>query len=110
MICNLFILQRERSPERIDLQPPCIELDGNPSSFIVYAGVRQAVLEHQMRQVSTAYTAASNPWCSDSDSEEEDQDRAKDSAPKMPKVGVVLTLCGLVVPFGNTDLGRHWLR
>ena len=45
------MFQRDKSPEKLDVLAPNIELHGNPSSFIIYASVRQAVLERQVKQV-----------------------------------------------------------
>lgn len=57
---DVFVAQqRDKTPEKIDTQPPTIELHGNPSSFAVYANVRQAVLEQQTKHVSQVKTCLS---------------------------------------------------
>ncbi len=77
------------------MQPPNIELQGNPSSFVVYASVRQSVLEQQVKHVSQIYTQANLPWFSDSDSEEDADDKNKENISKLPKVSEFEAFYGL---------------
>ena len=68
--------------------PPCVELNGNPSWFVVYAYVRQAVLEQQVKQAAFIYEQSNSLAIRDangSDSEPDGDDRHKEMV-KIPQV------------------------
>ena len=79
-------LQRDKSPEHVDQQPPNLELAGNPSAFSVFASVRQVVLESEMKEASRVYMQSISAAVSDSECEEEAEDKLREAIMKMPKV------------------------
>lgn len=78
--------QREKSPESIEPQLPNVELSGNPSSFTVYSVVRQAALEQSIKDAACIYHQATKPPGSDSECEEELEEKSKEPSIKIPKV------------------------
>ena len=67
---------------------PCVELNCNPSWFVVYTYVRQAVLEQQVKQAAFIYEQSNSLAIRDnngSDSEQDNDDRQKDLI-KIPQV------------------------
>lgn len=63
-----------------------LELHGNPSSYLVFANVRDAVLEHQVKQMSHVYLRSMQRRSVDSDSDDDADDKTKDIVQKVPKV------------------------
>lgn len=77
---------------------PIVELAGNPSSFNVYAHVRQTVLEQCMKDAAKVYQKGVSIQVSDTDTEEEVEDKSKEPAIKIPKVcsdGCEMNICHL---------------
>lgn len=82
----MCIVQRDQSPDELpEVQATNLELHNNPSSFNVYAIVRQALLEKCMKEATKVYQSSSAVY-SDSETEEEGEERAKDVGIKIPKV------------------------
>ena len=67
---------------------PVVELPGNPSSFSVYAHVRNLVLENAARQAQCIYLSVTQPLPSDSESDV-DSERGKDTTIQIPKVIII---------------------
>jgi hypothetical protein len=64
---------------------PNIELCGNPSVFNAYAQIRQSVLERCMKEAARVYHQSTGQL-TDSESEEEGDERSKEVPVKIPKV------------------------
>ena len=64
-------------------------MQSNLSAFMVYASVRTAVLEHQMKCTSQLYLHHQKVGGSDSEDDEAGEDSSKDSLPRIPKVGLI---------------------
>ncbi|XP_052283534.1 E3 ubiquitin-protein ligase MYCBP2-like isoform X2 [Dreissena polymorpha] len=87
-------LKRDESQEEVPETPVTnLELHGNPSPFTVYALVRQALLEKCMKEATKVYQRSSASL-SDSEAEEDGEERGKDGVVRIPKV-VGLGLFGL---------------
>ena len=82
----LFDVQRDESQEEVPETPVTnLELHGNPSPFTVYALVRQALLEKCMKEATKVYQRSSASL-SDSEAEEDGEERGKDGVVRIPKV------------------------
>ncbi|KAK2182953.1 hypothetical protein NP493_330g03060 [Ridgeia piscesae] len=86
--------QRDKSPDKFDFDQLTLELHGNPSSYLVFANVRNAVLEHQVKQMSHIYQRSVTRRSVDSDSDDDGDDKSKDVIQKVPKI-VAIGLCGM---------------
>lgn len=62
------------------------EIHGNASSFTVYAMVRQSVLVQGIRDASRVYHLANSGAASDTESDEDADEKNKDACIKIPKV------------------------
>ncbi|WAQ99892.1 MYCB2-like protein [Mya arenaria] len=86
--------KRDQSPEELPETPITnLELHANPSTFNVYALVRQALLEKCMKEATKVYQKTTLSL-SDSETEEEGEDKSKDAGIRIPKI-VGLGLCGV---------------
>ncbi|XP_062580615.1 E3 ubiquitin-protein ligase MYCBP2-like [Saccostrea cucullata] len=85
--------QRDKSPESTEIHRISVDLYANPSLFTVYAAVRQTVLEQCMNEATQIYHESVSP-ATDSDSDEEGEEKSKELAIKLPKI-VGLGLCGV---------------
>ena len=83
---NKSLFQRDQSPEELpETQITNLELHPNPSTFNVYALVRQALLEKCMKEATKVYQKSSSSF-SDSETEEEGDEKSKDAGIRIPKV------------------------
>ncbi|XP_053398701.1 E3 ubiquitin-protein ligase MYCBP2-like isoform X4 [Mercenaria mercenaria] len=88
------VCKRDASPEEIpENLTTNLEIPGNPSTFNVYALVRQTLLEKCMKEATKVYQKSTGNF-SDSETDEETDDKSKDAAVKIPKI-VGLGLCGV---------------
>ena len=78
--------QRDKSPEKPERSAPEIHLHGNPSSFAIYASIRQTVLEDQIKQISQIYLQACQTMSTESDSDDDGPDKSHESQMRLPKV------------------------
>lgn len=85
--------QRDKSPESTEIRRISVDLYANPSLFTVYAAVRQTVLEQCMNEATHIYHQSISPT-TDSDSDEDGEEKSKELAIKLPKI-VGLGLCGV---------------
>ncbi|CAH1777009.1 unnamed protein product [Owenia fusiformis] len=69
-----------------DQSPLIIEVPSNPSTYAVYASVRQAVLENQIKETTKEYLASNVVTHSDSDSDEDEELADKSLQLKIPKI------------------------
>lgn len=80
------LFQRDPSPEELpEVQVTNLELPDSPSAFNVYAVVRQALLEKCMKEATKVYQKSSSGF-SDSETDEETEEKSKDSGIRIPKV------------------------
>lgn len=82
---TLFTQQRDKSPESTEIRRISVDLYANPSLFTVYAAVRQTVLEQCMNEATHIYHQSISPT-TDSDSDEDGEEKSKELAIKLPKV------------------------
>uniref|UniRef100_T1JCF5 RCR-type E3 ubiquitin transferase n=1 Tax=Strigamia maritima TaxID=126957 RepID=T1JCF5_STRMM len=73
--------------------PPIVEMFGNPSTFAAYSGVRQSVMEKQIREATQIFLAANVSRFSDTDSED-DEEQGKSVHMRVPKI-VGIGLCAV---------------
>ena len=92
-VLSFCIFQREKSPERWESQQPTLELHSNPSGFSVYAIVRQSVLEEQIKETAQVFLQACNGPQSDTESDEDSEEKTRDGLFRIPKVGEFLQAC-----------------
>ncbi|XP_076446720.1 E3 ubiquitin-protein ligase MYCBP2-like isoform X7 [Babylonia areolata] len=79
--------QREKSPELSETAiSTTAELHGNASAFTVFASVRQCVLVQGIRDASRLYHLANTDPGSDSESDEDGDEKNKDATIKIPKI------------------------
>ncbi|KAK7473507.1 hypothetical protein BaRGS_00035260, partial [Batillaria attramentaria] len=98
--------QREKSPELPEPgQAGTPELHGNASAFTVFATVRQSVLVQGIRDASRLYHLASGGPGSDTESDEDADDKNKETSIKIPKI-VGLGLHGVFELIRETR-GKH---
>jgi hypothetical protein len=84
----LIYKQRDASPEEVpESTVTNLEIPGNPSTFNVYALVRQTLLEKCMKEATKVYQKSTGNF-SDSETDEEIEDKSRDVAVKIPKVGI----------------------
>ncbi|XP_023210718.1 E3 ubiquitin-protein ligase MYCBP2-like [Centruroides sculpturatus] len=84
---------KNETTEGIIQHLPFLGVKSNPSSFAVFANVRQCVLEKQMSEATQLYLQTLGNRISDTESEDED-DRIKDYLIKVPKI-VGIGLCSV---------------
>ena len=70
----------------LSIQAPTVEVCSNPSSFAVYAGVRQSVLEKHIHDAAQIFLVANTSQFSDSENEDEEEEKTKDTLHRIPKV------------------------
>ncbi|GAB6023050.1 hypothetical protein CHUAL_007142 [Chamberlinius hualienensis] len=75
-------------------QAPFVEVCSIPSRFSVFAGVRQSVLEKQIREAVRIFSAVHASKGSDSEDDEEEEEQSKTIIPRIPKI-VGVGLCGV---------------
>ncbi|KAL4230611.1 E3 ubiquitin-protein ligase mycbp2 [Mactra antiquata] len=86
--------KRDASPEELpETNITNLEIASSPSSFNVYALVRQTLLERCMKETAKVFQKSSGNF-TDSESDEETEEKVKDACVKIPKI-VGLGLCGV---------------
>ena len=68
-----------------DISVPNLELAGNPSLFNVYALVRRSLLERCMKEATKVYQQSVSRL-SESDTDDDGEERSRDNIIKIPKV------------------------
>lgn len=86
---TFFTQQRDKSPESTEIRQISVDLYANPSLFTVYAAVRQTVLEQCMNEATHIYHQSISPT-TDSDSDEDGEEKSKELAIKLPKVWITV--------------------
>ena len=86
-----FVFQGDQTSEVVpDINIPNLELSGNPSLFNVYALVRKSLLERCMKEAAVVYQQSVSRL-SESDTDEDNEERGRENLVKIPKVNYIQT-------------------